>query len=208
MMLIGLCGAAGSGKGSVASVMAGCGFVELAFADPLYAAVAAITGIPVERLKDRSVKEATIGWLGKSPRELLQLLGTEFGRGMIRDDIWVMRTMQAVDAIDADGCVITDVRFDNEAEAIRSRGGLIFEVVRPGHACLRGDASGHSSERGIAKEHILATIANSGTLADLDAAVRSLLADIMEEGRRSAPREGRDERETAPEHRGVGTPRR
>lgn len=184
MRLIGLCGAAGSGKDTVAEhLRRGYGFRVLAFADPLYAAVSAITGLPVERLRDRGQKERPIDWLGKSPRELLQLLGTEFGRNMIRDDLWVRRAMQEVAGSTEAGCVITDVRFDNEAEAIREAGGFVIEIVRPGMACLTATAASHSSERGISREHIILTLTNSGTIDDLnasvDAAIRSLHADIM-----------------------------
>lgn len=188
MILIGLCGAAGAGKGSVAKrLVEEYGFLEMAFADPLYAAVSVITGLPVSDLKDRTIKEkplATCG--GKSPRQMLQLIGTEFGRQMIHEDIWVMRTMLAVvqaSKTGLHGVVITDVRFDNEAVAIREEGGVIFEVVRPGSACLAANAAGHASEAGIGREHILATILNCGTLDDLNAtvdeAVSGLHADIM-----------------------------
>lgn len=187
-MLIGLCGAAGAGKGSVAArLVEKHDFLEMAFADPLYAAVAVITGLPVESLKDRATKEKPLAACGgKSPRQMLQLLGTEFGRQMIHEDIWVMRTMLAVLSArraDRQGVVITDVRFDNEAVAIREEGGVIFEVVRPGAACLASDAAGHASEAGISREHILATLVNAGTFDDLNAtvdeAVSSLHADIM-----------------------------
>lgn len=188
MILIGLCGAAGSGKGSAAKrLVDGYGYLELAFADPIYQAVSAITGMSVPLMKKRSNKEAPLPHCGgKSPRELLQLLGTEFGRGMIHEDIWVMRTMRTVALArkeGAEGCVITDVRFDNEAVAIREEGGFILEITRPGAGCLTGGAASHSSEAGIGREHIFATIRNDGTLADLDAAVDAavsgLHADIM-----------------------------
>lgn len=183
-MLVGLCGAAGSGKDEVANRLAlTLGLRKLAFADPLYDAVAAITGKPVEWLKDRRNKESVIPWVGKSPRELLQLLGTEFGREMICDDIWVRRAMRAADEAGEPGVVITDVRFDNEAIAIRDKGGVILEVVRRGARCLAETTAKHSSEAGISREHVLAVICNYGTLAELgasvDAVFRSLHADIM-----------------------------
>lgn len=183
MILIGLCGAAGSGKDTVAGHLAiNHGYRVLAFAGPLYDAVAAITGLTVSELRDRRLKEKPIEWVGKSPRELLQLMGTEFGRNMIREDIWIRRAMMDVEEATCD-CVITDVRFDNEAVAIRDAGGVIVEVVRPGTACLDAEAAKHASEAGIPRHHISATITNNGTVADLadsaDAVVASLHADIM-----------------------------
>lgn len=182
-MLIGLAGAAGAGKGSVANVLVtGAGFVEIAFADPIYEAVAAITGISVEKLKDRRIKEAVIPWLGKSPRELLQLLGTEFGRNMIRDSIWVDRAMRTVDWHDSIGAhtVITDVRFDNEAEAIRGRGGVIWQVVRETPSCLAEDAARHASEAGIRPDLVDLVVSNNGTLEDLCGVVATALREATE----------------------------
>lgn len=177
-MLIGLTGAAGAGKGSVANVLVeGAGFLEMAFADPLYAAVAAITGISVANLKDRRLKEQVIPWIGKSPRELLQLLGTEFGRNMVKESLWIDRAGQTFDAHAASGAhtVVTDVRFDNEAEAIRARGGLVWEVVRPAPSCLVGESAAHASEQGIRREYVDSRIANDGTLDDLRDTVRAAL---------------------------------
>lgn len=184
MILIGLCGAAGAGKDTAAEHLAAHhGFRVLAFATPVYEAVAAITGLAVDDLRDRRRKEEPIEWLGKSPRELLQLLGTEFGRGMIRDDIWVERARRVWRDHKGAGVVVTDIRFDNEAAAIREDGGFVLEVVRPGDGCLKDGAAKHSSEAGISREHILATVDNSGTIRDLAAAVDAVLcslhADIM-----------------------------
>jgi hypothetical protein len=176
-MIIGLCGAAGAGKDTVAGHLAiNHGFRVLAFASPLYEAVAAITGMTVNELRDRSQKEEVIEWLGKSRRELLQLLGTEFGRGMIRDDIWIRRLM--TDVVPGKKYVITDVRFDNEAEAIREAGGVIIEVVRPGGGCLKPGAAMHSSEAGVDRRHITATVANCGTVRELAMNVDMVIARL------------------------------
>ena len=180
-MIIGICGAAGAGKGSVASILEMRGFATLSFADPLYAAVSAITGLTVAELQDRKTKEEPIDWIGSSPRRLLQSLGTEWGRNMIHPEIWVMATMQRMLA-GGDYC-IPDVRFVNEAAAIRARGGVVWRVERPGHALLAGEAAAHASERGIPADYIDAVIPNHGTLDDLqaavDAAFQCLLADTM-----------------------------
>lgn len=180
-MIIGICGAAGAGKGSVASILESRGFATLSFADPLYEAVSAITGLTVAELQDRSRKENTLGWISCSPRRLLQTLGTDWGRNMIHQEIWVMATMQRM-LPGGDYC-IPDVRFVNEAAAIRARGGVVWRVERPGHSLLAGAAAAHESERGIPDEYVDSVITNGGTLADLQAAVDAaflcLQADIM-----------------------------
>lgn len=84
MKLIALCGAAGAGKDTVADMLP---TRKLAFADALYAEVAAAFGVPVEWLKDRGNKE--------SPQSVLRLCDTLDGggfeaylegRGVLRDD--------------------------------------------------------------------------------------------------------------------------
>jgi hypothetical protein len=175
-MLIGLCGAAGAGKNTVAGLLVdadGQPFLQVAFADPLYQCVSLITGMPVEQLQDRSLKEQPIGWLdGKSPRQLLQSLGTEWGRELVCREIWVRSTMERIRG-ESRSVVITDVRFDNEAEAIVQAGGQVWRVVRGGPSCLDAAAAAHASEAGVSDYFVARIIANDGTLDDLKDAVAS-----------------------------------
>lgn len=177
-MLIGLAGAAGAGKGSVAAFLVARGFGEIAFADPIYAAISAMTGIGEERLKDRDFKERPIAGIGKSPRELLQLFGTEFGRNLVSESIWIDLAMQKADRYASVGVsvVITDVRFDNEAEAVRGAGGRVWRVVRDAPSCLAGSTSIHASERGISDRLVDVTVPNNGTMADLRAEVDAAMS--------------------------------
>jgi hypothetical protein len=171
MIVIGLCGAAGAGKNSVAEILCSrLSFRQVAFADPLYEAASAITGMSVDAMRDRNLKEREIGWLGKSPRRILQLLGTEFGRGCLGSDVWVRHLARRLEAIQDAGknAVITDVRFPNEAAYIANRpGGAIWKVVRDGSAGLEADAVAHESERGLPDEYIDCVIRNYGTLDTL-----------------------------------------
>lgn len=180
MIIIGLCGAAGSGKGTAADALQGCGLLEMAFADAIYAAIANITGYSVIDLKDRTFKETAIPWLGgKSPRHLLQTLGTEWGRTMICDDIWVQATMRHIDSLRGvltTGVVISDVRFDNEAVAIRARGGVVWEIRRPAAACLDEQAAKHASERGIDRALVDAVIVNDSTEESLKREIKAMFS--------------------------------
>jgi hypothetical protein len=170
--IIGLCGAANAGKNLVARLVQPD--ATIAFADPLYEALSVMLGIPVATLQDRVFKEQVIPWLGKSPRQMLQTLGTEWGRGMVNPGIWLILAQRRIEAAVASGAksiAITDVRFDNEAELIRRLGGTVAQVVRPGApTCVR-----HSSEGGISRHLIDATIENKGSIGDLHAAVQCLL---------------------------------
>jgi hypothetical protein len=87
-----------------------------------------------------------------TPRLLLQLLGTDCGRDIIHPNIWVNSLMGEYDSlvptrIKDPNWIITDVRFPNEAEAIKKRGGLLIRVNRQ----LPKDSyiSEHSSENSL-----------------------------------------------------------
>jgi hypothetical protein len=168
-MLIGLCGAAGSGKDTVASILSETAqFYRVAFADPLYEMISIVTGLLTEDLEDREMKEAEIDWIGKSPRQLLQTLGTEWGRNMVSETIWIDIATRRIDRLLADGrnVAVTDVRFDNEAAAIKAAGGEVWQVVR-GEGCVRGVSMRHASEAGIAPTLVDRVIGNWSTIEKL-----------------------------------------
>jgi hypothetical protein len=172
-VIIGICGAAGAGKDTVAARLeAAHGFWRLAFADPIYQMISAMTGLPVDALRDRTAKEALLP-IGKSPRELLQSLGTEWGRNMVSEDIWIRIALER--ASRRSRAVISDVRFDNEAEAILAAGGSVWRVVRPGVGCLVGQTASHSSERGVSGSLVAAEIVNDGSLILLEERVDDAL---------------------------------
>ena len=81
----------------------------------------------------------------RSPRQIMQWWGTEYRRQFYGQDYWT-RTLKARVHIQQKGNqwrhVISDVRFDNEADAIRAMGGVIWQIKRP-H--LKHDTS-HRSE--------------------------------------------------------------
>jgi hypothetical protein len=133
--VIGFAGRAGAGKTTAAEAAAAAGGgVVLGFADPLYAALAAALGVPVATLHDRATKELPLP-VGKSPRQLLQTLGTEWGRQLVRADLWVWRARQRIEEAGRAGVplvAICDVRFANEVAAIRELGGEVWWVHRPG----------------------------------------------------------------------------
>lgn len=163
--LIGITGQIGAGKSLAASMVPGA--VTVHFADPIYDMVSALTGIAPEFLRDRRVKNEPIFWLGKSPRQLLQTVGTDWGRQMIDPDIWVRNLEERLVRMERQGydrIVVPDVRFDNEAEFIRRRGGQVWQILRPAN---REPQSTHASESGISPELIDRSLVNSGTPDDL-----------------------------------------
>lgn len=96
-----------------------------------------------------------------SPRRLLQLIGTEFARG-INDNIWIEIAEQEYK--DQGSLIITDVRFKNEAEWIHKKGGSVIQIIGRDNS---GSKDLHSSESGIPGDLIDVKLDNSGDIKDL-----------------------------------------
>lgn len=64
-----------------------------------------------------------------TPRWLLQYIGTECFRQIIHPNTWVNATYAGIN--DGDNVVITDVRFPNEADAVKEHGGIVIRISRP-----------------------------------------------------------------------------
>jgi len=167
--VIGITGRAGAGKNTVADLIPGAVVIQLA--DPLYAALAAMLGVPEAQLRDRRLKERAIPAIGKSPRQMLQTLGTEWGRDLVDRHLWLKiahERIQKLARAGAEVVVVADVRFANEAEWIRERlGGEVWEVRRPGLPV----AAGHSSEAGLPDELVDRRIDNDGSIDELRVAM-------------------------------------
>ncbi|MEU8327338.1 hypothetical protein [Micromonospora sp. NPDC048839] len=136
------------------------GYVSYAFGDPVKTALLALDPIigyeeRFEELDPRNhwyepvrLSEVVnqLGWEKAKElpevRALLQRFATESIRAL-DEDFWVRLVMSDVDS-DIRPVVIGDVRFHNEAEAIRRAGGLLVRVTRPG---LPPDP--HISENGL-----------------------------------------------------------
>jgi hypothetical protein len=145
-LVIGLSGPARSGKDTAAGMLLSLlpDAVQDSFAAPIRETACRIFGMTLAELEQR--KEEPVGWLGVSPRQFMQKMGTEFGREMISDSLWVQSLLER--NRNAPVLIVSDVRFENEASAIRARGGVIIHLRRPQAAAV----AAHVSERGIATE--------------------------------------------------------
>lgn len=171
--IIGLTGPAGSGKDTIADWLESThGFERLALADPIRLGLQNMLDLSYTVFRP-GIKEQVIPWLGRSPRELMQTLGTEWGRHMVRRDLWLRVAERTVAAAAAaqNPIVITDIRFEDEAAWLRGLGGAIWHVNRPGVAEVRG----HVSEAGVACGERDVTIYNDGSIEYLFAVVDAVL---------------------------------
>lgn len=173
-MIIGLTGRAGVGKDTVGAYLIEH-LPELtisgSFAWPIKAALSIM--FPSVSFTDRATKETPHELLGgNSPRRLAQTLGTEWGRELIDPNIWVLSLISRLATLPHDNLIITDVRFNNEAEWIISNGGEVWRIVRDSVP----DIEDHPSEHGILLDFISKTVYNNGSIAEL----YSTLDDIIQ----------------------------
>ena len=156
--LIAFTGLPRSGKDTLAGYLQGHYFVRLAFADPLKDAAAIL--LKRERWEMNGElgfdREAVLPEWGFTTRDFLQRFGTEVMRNNFGQDFW-LRHMR--NRIGKGNYVITDCRFENEAELVRELGGIIVEVKRPG--CVK---SSHVSDAGVTPDRY---VYNDSTLEHL-----------------------------------------
>ncbi len=138
---------------------------------------------------------------GLTAREALQKLGTEWARA-IYPDTWVDYAIRVANRLfdgthsydpaigpypklDAgskrtviEHVAITDVRFANEAAAIKKAGGVLWKIDRPG-AGLQGAAGAHASERGLDGIPGDLVLDNHRSLADFRERVQLAYIDLQ-----------------------------
>lgn len=172
--LIGIAGPINAGKSTIAAMVPDALVIE--FADPIYAMLSAMLGIPEPVIRQRVTKNLPLPGIGSTVRDLLRTLGTEWGRDQVRPDLWIMLAANRVNAAFRLGItriVIAGVRFENEADYIRGRGGVIWHVK----TTRASDATTtHSSDAGIEVKPDDVVIENTGGLDELLARVRARFA--------------------------------
>lgn len=174
--LVGMMGYAESGKDTAALALIDDGWQRRAFGDTLRTLLYELNPMlpDGQRLADLVDR---VGWHAAKKnhlevRELLQRAG-DGSKSVYGPAILVETVLRDL----GPGVVVTDVRFPEEADAIRAAGGLTVRVVRPGV----GPINGHRSELALDGYQADVTLHNTGTVIELHAA---LLIAVSASGRR------------------------
>lgn len=164
---IGISGYARAGKDTIADhLVAEYGYSKVSFATPMREAlyrlnpdIRDIAGMVwnVRQLADLG------GWedmktTAPDIRGLMQRMGTEVGREMFGENFWVDAAISRVP--DGAKVVFADVRYPNEADAIRSLSGEVWRVSREGF----GPANSHTSENAMDDYKFDKTFSNGDTV--------------------------------------------
>ena len=141
-MIIGLTGFIGSGKDTVANMLCDLGATQVSFASPVKDVCASVFGWDREQLEGDTIESRDfretpdIFWTRKlgidnfTPRLALQLIGTDIMRNHFNADIWISSLEYRLRKSTNDIIVVSDARFQNELNLVKSMGGKVLTVVR------------------------------------------------------------------------------
>ena len=160
------------------------------FAGKLKDVASHLTGIDVEDFEDQEFKKTNLGvewWTtcdeGHQPmtvRDFLQKLGTDALRIGLHENVWVNALMADYQPLDFNplteaeimpNWVITDIRYENEAKAVKDKGGIIIRVDRPGVNPINN----HPSEVGLDNWNFDYKIANVSDIVALMFTLQNIL---------------------------------
>jgi len=190
-LLIGIIGKMHSGKTTVSNMIKDNypnKWNELAFAEPLKSILKDLfflEDIHVHGpMKDQKHPELNV-----MPRELLQIVGTDLFRNTLPTllpqlnlqghSLWIWHMKQRLENIDSN-VIISDVRFPDEMQVIKSMGGFIIEIKRPNSHVIHSldNIKAHSSEQLNTNNLVNYTINNDGSLDDLQFNVIKIIEEI------------------------------
>lgn len=162
--IIGIAGPAGCGKDTLARGLSARFNTHIhRIADPLKRGLEAMFGLDHSIWDDRDAKERELPGIERSPRYLAQTIGTEWGRRMVHEDIWVWAADRQW--LQHAHLIVPDIRYNNEAQWIEDRGGCLLYIERPELELI--EECDHMSEVGIDLSYVFETIVNDSTVDDL-----------------------------------------
>lgn len=165
--LIGISGKIGAGKDTVAKALqniltydTGKHWEVKKYAGKLREVASILTGIPADDFENREVKDRWLPQYNMTVREFLQKLGTDAIRNNIHDYAWIIALFNT--RTESDNWIISDMRFKNEARAVKNSHGILLRINRPG-----SDVGTHPSETDLDGYAFDYVIENDGTIEDL-----------------------------------------
>lgn len=170
--LIGVSGKKGSGKDTFFRIFQEFHpeYQNKKFATKVKEICSLLTDMPIEYFYDRQYYDIYIKQLGVNIRELQQKVGTELFRNVLHPDTWIYALFSNYKN---NSWIVTDVRFPNEANYIKSLNGILIRINRG------SIIDKHESE--IALDDYADwdyTIENNGTLLEFEDKIKNLNSQI------------------------------
>lgn len=163
MKLLVICGQKGAGKDTLAENLINNGWIKIAYADVLKEALMTLFGWDKTYFEHNKKEVVDEEW-NTTPRQMCQLLGTEFLRetcSFLNTEVYhpinntifkasfhIKRVHQKITQLVSENpdvnIVITDGRFADEIDYVRWMGGNVIKIIRP--SMKTNEYSSHVSE--------------------------------------------------------------
>lgn len=184
-MIIAISGKKGSGKSTIGEIFRDNRFILDSFANSVKDICTILfgynrnklEGITEEDRKWRETKDIKYSELMNknfTPREAMILVGTYFGRNMIHPNIWIETLFNRYYNNSNKNLLITDLRFPNEYDEIKKRGGIIIRVNR-----FNNDNLHYETECLLDNHKFDYIIDNTGTIYELKDKINKILTIII-----------------------------
>ena len=133
LTIIGFTGGKGSGKTTAAQYLQSItpNSAVFSYADPLKQFLMDFMGLSREQVFTLEGKETVDPRYGVTPRRIMEAFGTDFIRATT-PNFWVVKMSMRLFGTDYDHIFIDDIRFDDEAELVRSLGGRVIHITGRG----------------------------------------------------------------------------
>jgi hypothetical protein len=179
-MLIGISGFKNSGKNTVANIIQKLypQTEQFAWADKIKEAALILNPYiykPDDYDPDKlSYFVTKFGWdvvkQWDEARQFLQHLGTDVGRKMFGEDVWINALLPRISHHRNRIVLISDVRFTNELQTIIGLGGFNIQVTRPGLV-----SDGHDSEQELPPYYFDHFLRNDSSVSELSIDVSDMM---------------------------------
>lgn len=197
-IIIGFTGPKLAGKHEMADYLVGqYGFQKLSFSDPLKKACKHLFNFSDEQVYGKEKDVPDPNWFGITPREAMQFIGTDLLRrqmskleARIDEDILLRNFRLWYESLNPETqklIVVPDVRFQNEADFIHERGGVVVKVLYDSTADevslldkilrLLGLNSEHESEAGDVDFDLTINNGCDHTFADTSSQLDAVLSE-------------------------------
>lgn len=161
MKIVAFTGRKGSGKDTAAEALRNIGYEVMSFADTMKDGLSEMLLIDRIYFDDPDLKERLIDDYDVTPRYLMQTIGTDWGRKMISENLWIKVMNKRLNNCKNNYITVTDVRFNSEARLIKDLGGKIINIKRNDSVYEDNIGFNHDSEKGIDEIYFDSEIVNN-----------------------------------------------
>lgn len=177
-MIIGIIGKKGSGKDTMADYLVKqYEFKQFTYAEPLKKICQELFSLTDEQVNCPHLKEVIDERWGKTPREILQQIGTDLFRKHYDENIWVNILKEKIKLdVKTKNIVVSDIRHQNELDNITQfENCVVFHIERPSLQ----NTDTHSTENNVFHYSNIITIKNDSTIEHFYTKINNELEKII-----------------------------